>query len=482
MEKTHSLGRYTLWLLYYQKLIDCLGPTASDLSSAATVCLNICLSQVLAACPYRFIGTWANATGDTFQPPTNVTRISRAISRDGYTEENGQKKRISQIVYYQRGVGTGLIGDKLGGGMSFLSSALSLPINTDNVFFLTLKGAIGLGLSSNVRAAYAFLADNFDDGDEIFFFGFSRGAYTARAVAGLVTSLGLLTSRGMDNFPTVYNDYYMVKQGASSADREKYQDADWRRRIGFREKPLEQFTVKIIGVWDTVGFHDSWLSRCVGEKFELPNTILSPDVQHAFQALSLDESRNTYEPVLWYVPKQNVGQELCQVWFSGYHTDVGGGAPDPRLADIALAWMVSQCTKDGQLSINLDYFHDGFSQKVNPESPTPWATSLGDANPVKWRFSTFLESFKGRSARKPLGYKPLGHESITNESIHESVKARNLQSPDRPAYWPSHVLEKSDGSGWIVKNSRRKLPEFEASRLEKQLKGLIRKVHPDTID
>lgn len=403
-------------------------------------------------------GTWANATGDTFQPPTNVTRISRAISRTGYTEENGQKKRISQIVYYQRGVGTGLIGDKLGGG------------------------AIGLGLSSNVRAAYAFLADNFDDGDEIFFFGFSRGAYTARAVAGLVTSLGLLTSRGMDNFPTVYNDYYMVKQGGTSADRERYQDADWRRRIGFREKPLEQFTVKIIGVWDTVGFHDSWLSRCVGEKFELPNTILSPDVQHAFQALSLDESRNTYEPVLWYVPKQNIGQELCQVWFSGYHTDVGGGAPDPRLADIALAWMVSQCTKDGQLSINLDYFHDGFSQQVNPESPAPWATSLGDANPVKWRFSTFLGSFKGRSARKPLGYKALGHESITNESIHESVKARNLQSPDRPAYWPSQVLEKSDGSGWVVKNSHRKLPEFEASRLEKQLKGLIRKVHPDTID
>lgn len=72
------------------------------------------------ACIYRLAGTWANATGDTFQPPTNVTRLSRAISRTGLTEEHGNKLRISQIVYYQRGVGTGLIGDKLGGGMSFL--------------------------------------------------------------------------------------------------------------------------------------------------------------------------------------------------------------------------------------------------------------------------------------------------------------------------------------------------------------------------
>lgn len=381
-------------------------------------------------------------------------------------------------MYYQRGVGTGLIGDKLGGGMSFLPSVQSIPVNADNVFFFIPKGAIGLGLSSNVRAAYGFLADNFDDGDEIFFFGFSRGAYTARAVAGLVTDFGLLTSRGMDNFATVYNDYYMVKKGVTSADKERYQDASWRLRIGFRAKPLEQFTVKIIGVWDTVGFHDSWLSWWAGEKFELPNTFLSPDVQHAFQALSLDESRNTYEPVLWYVPKQNFGQELCQVWFSGYHTDVGGGAPDPRLADIALAWMVSQCTKDGRLSIDLDYFHDGFSQRVNPESSTPWATSLGDANPVKWSISTLLKSFQGRSARKPLGHE----EGITNESIHESVKARNLQSPDRPAYWPSHILEGSDDSGWVLKNSHRKVPVFEASRLEKQLRGQIRKVHPDTLD
>ena len=157
---------------------------------------------------------------------------------------------------------------------------------------------------------------------------------------------------------------------------------------------------------------------------------------------------------------------------------MGGGAPDPRLAEIALAWMVSQCTKDGRLSIDLDYFHDGFSQRGNPESSTPWATSLGDANPVQWSISTLFKSFQGRSARKPLGHE----EGITNESIHESVKGRNLQSPDRPAYWPSHVLEESDDSGWVLKNSHRKVSVFEASRLEKQLRGLIRKVHPDTID
>ncbi|KAL5366696.1 hypothetical protein BJX96DRAFT_161376 [Aspergillus floccosus] len=400
-------------------------------------------------------GTWSNATGDTFKPPTNVTRISRAISSTGFTEENGKKTRISQIVYYQRGVGTGLIGDKLGGG------------------------AIGLGLSSNVRAAYGFLADNFDDGDEIFFFGFSRGAYTARAVAGLVTRFGLLTSRGMDNFPTVYNDYYKVNHGISSADSERYNNTNWRLRVGFRAKPLERFTIKIIGVWDTVAFHDSWLSRWAGEKFELPNTALSPDVEHAFQALSLDESRNAYKPVLWYVPKTDIGQELCQVWFSGYHTDVGGGAPDPRLSNITLAWMVSQCTKDGQLSIDFDYFHDGFSAQTYPEIPTPWDTCLGEANSVKFSVSRLFESFTGHSARKPLKCE----EGTTNESVHESVKVRNLKFPDRPGYWPSRVLEgESDDSGWDLKGGQGSLSEFEASKLEKQMKGLIRNVRPNAID
>ncbi|KAF7596932.1 hypothetical protein BBP40_011978 [Aspergillus hancockii] len=403
-------------------------------------------------------GTWENSTADSFKPPTNVTRFSRAISREAVIKEDGTDKRISQITYYQKGVGTGLIGDKLGGG------------------------AIGLGLSSNVRAAYGFLVDNYDDGDEIFFFGFSRGAYTARAVAGLVLRLGLLTSRGMDNFTMVYNDYYNKNAPSSSAPKHDYQDKDWRTRVGFREKPLPPFTVKIIGVWDTVGFHDTWLGRWLGEQLELPNTMLYPEVQYAFHALSLDETRNTYKPILWHLPKVNEGQELLQVWFSGYHSDVGGGYQEPRLSDITLAWMVSQCTKHNQLGIDFDYFYHNPPRAADSEDK-PWATSLGEANPTKWGIARILASFRGHSARTPLQYgEGVNDTRITNETVHESIRDRNLSLKGNPGYWPSGVV-KGPGKdlSWLLMGGR-SLEKFPASKVEKELRGSIRKVHPNELD
>ncbi|KAB8067431.1 hypothetical protein BDV29DRAFT_163377 [Aspergillus leporis] len=393
-------------------------------------------------------GTWQNSTGDSFKPPTNVTRISRAISRDGVTLEKGKKKRISQIVYYQKGVGTGaLLGDKLGGG------------------------AFGLGLSANVRAAYAFIADNYDDGDEIFFFGYSRGAYTARAVAGLVTRLGLLTPRGMDNFTTLYNEFYGRDHKPASDLEDKYRDKEKRKRVGFRE-PLPRYTVKIIGVWDTVAFHNNFVSRWLGEKLELPNTVLSPDVEYAFQALALDEDRNAYKPVLWHLPENHGRQELLQVWFSGCHSDIGGGAEEPRLSDITLAWMVAQCTKDMQLGIDLEYFYDH-----HPTGNKPWATHLGDANPAKSSIARFFGRFLGHSPRTPLRYPPEdGNLDITNEFIHQSIEDRDFNS------WPSAVVKgRGTGTHWSLADGQ-EIKQFDGGQVERDLKGRIRKVHPNEWD
>lgn len=109
--------------------------------------------------------------------------------------------------------------------------------------------------------------DNYDEGDKIYFFGFSRGAYTARAIAGIVCELGLLTPRGMDNFATVYDDFYNRKLPVYNEDD--------RRQLGFRD-PLPRFTVEIVGVWDTVGFYKPWLfGHWSGEKLEFRNTLLS---------------------------------------------------------------------------------------------------------------------------------------------------------------------------------------------------------------
>ncbi|KAF4175215.1 hypothetical protein CNMCM8927_007758 [Aspergillus lentulus] len=383
-------------------------------------------------------GTWQDSLADKAQPPSNLTRFSRALSRLAIVDgEDGQQHEIPQIVYYQKGVGTSF-GDKYWGGVA------------------------GLGVSANVRAAYGFLADNYTDGDKIYFFGFSRGAYTARAVAGLVCKWGLLTPRGMDNFAIVYDDFYNHKIDGYNPEQ--------RKRMGFRD-PLPRFTVEIIGVWDTVGFQKAWLGEDSGEKLELRNTILQDNVRCAYHALSLDEERTAFQPIVWHIPHKSEGQEMLQVWFSGVHTDVGGGDENPRLSNITLAWMIAQCMKHRQLSFDIEeYLFDDPPQPEESEM-APWATSQG-----KLDHSSIIRTLQGklggRSTRKPMGYNPEGQESdITNEFIHESVRDRNL------AKWPCAALKgRHDEKSWNL-TSGKQISEVPALQMEKYMKGRIRTVH-----
>lgn len=343
----------------------------------------------------------------------------------------------------------------------------------------------GVGLSANVRAAYAFLAENYEPGDELFFFGFSRGAYTARAIAGLVADMGLLTPRGMDNFPIIYNDYYKLKKLSY--------DDESRRQLGFRDH-LPRFTIRMIGVFDTVGFHDfKFTSKLFGEKFELPNTILSPDVRYAFHALSLDERRKAFTPTLWHTPQKVEEQELLQVWFSGAHADVGGGEEDPRLSDISLAWMISHASKDKQLEFDLEYLFHNPARQLEEAAIIPWATSLGQEE--VWSFAVSMEAFVfGKCNRTPLDYLD-GNDRVgyTNEWIHESVRDRQLNkvlematTGQKVKVWPSKVVVRSvegkDGSReWLLKTGKT-IKEVEATGTELFLKGRIRKVRAIQID
>jgi hypothetical protein len=342
---------------------------------------------------------------------------------------------------------------------------------------LNIAGLSGAGLSANVRAAYAFVAENYDEGDELYFFGFSRGAYTARAVAGLVADMGLLTPRGLDNFSTVYSDYYKFKKLSY--------DDETRKQLGFRPH-LPRFTIQLIGVFDTVGFHDSHINAALfGEKFELPNTILSPDVRYAFHALSLDETRHAFSPTLWHCPTKVDDQDLLQVWFSGGHGDVGGGDTDARLSNISLAWMVSNCIGHNALEFELSYFMD------NPPPPVeaaivPWATSRGRNE--TWHVMQYIEAlFFGSSNRTPLGYTDENTEAFyTNEHIHESINGRNIYKTadelSSAVSWPSKVIKRKVRDGvWFLKDGF-EISEFKATPLELNLKGRIRTVHAFQVD
>jgi uncharacterized protein (DUF2235 family) len=250
-------------------------------------------------------GTWDDA--DSTADCTNVVRIARAVKPvDARTSPV-----ILQIVYYHSGVGAG--GD---------------------AFEHVVGGAIGCGLSRNVRDGYAFVANNYCEGDEIFLFGFSRGAYTARSIAGLIGWAGLIHKGDMD-------DFHLLWEGYRCKDHPGQPDI----RLRFPDRH-EAVPIKCIGVWDTVGALG--IPGHLGEMFsrqfyQFHDTNLGPHVGNAFQALALDEHRKDFVPTLW-TRSENAppGQKLLQVWFAGSHSNVGGGYHEHGLSDIALAWMAGQ--------------------------------------------------------------------------------------------------------------------------------------------
>lgn len=250
-------------------------------------------------------------------------------------------------------------------------------------------GAFGGSLAENVCEAYNFLATNWGPGDEIFIFGFSRGAYTARSLAGFICQVGLLTPLLMDSFFEIYDGYR--NRGDKRFDETKWANDPLipgelgtvpiasGAASGVTSSRLEHLrkcahlhvTIKVVGVWDTVGslhvtnwfgsagddttYHTTKLSS---SKFT-PKPVIghvayttSPEIENAFHALAIDETRGNFPPTLWYLdsscfnadgsPKVN----LKQVWFPGYHSDVGGhskGSIDTNSVDeITFSWMCDQ--------------------------------------------------------------------------------------------------------------------------------------------
>ncbi len=318
-------------------------------------------------------GTWNDSDSGTGY--TNVSRLAWAIrptdARDG--------KDIVQIVSYQSGVGTeGDIASKIKGG------------------------ALGLGLSHNVRDAYAFICNNYCDGDEIFLFGFSRGAYTARSVAGLIGYAGLIGKQDLDRFFELWNGY-----------KETDKDARQAALANFPSRH-QNVAIKCMGVWDTVG--------SVGipadlTKFDVLNfrryygfhdTDLGAHVEHAFHALALDERRKNFVPALWKQKPEGKArnQELKQVWFAGVHSDIGGGYPEHSMSDIPLAWMASEVAP--YLAIDFDYL------KGRRDLSSKWA--LGQLH------ESFEDFWKKLGEQRRTPFAPDLKEFF--EKIHGSVAAR----------------------------------------------------------
>lgn len=261
-------------------------------------------------------GTWNS--NDKSDKLTNVVKLLRSIpgvAADG----------TSQILYYGRGVGTSR-GEKLAGGFS------------------------GFGLDEKIIDAYRFLGNNYQPGDEIYLFGFSRGAYTARSLAGLVQLAGILHSTCLGQ---QLDDILRIRRTKQSTEQKQAAIANIPG-IG----RYESVSIKCIGVWDTVGslgIPGEWARhKSFSSRWYFHDVHLGPHVQVALHALAIDEKRPAFPPTLWEKPINQPlppGQIVEQVWFAGVHSNIGGSYADSRLSDITLDWMVKRLRAHTDLEV-----------------------------------------------------------------------------------------------------------------------------------
>jgi uncharacterized protein (DUF2235 family) len=258
-------------------------------------------------------GTWNNrdqVDKDSHKRrPTNVTKLARAV-------RPRSAAGIDQIVCYHDGIG-------VRGGFDRFTG-----------------GAFGRGMEVNVRTLYRFVLYNYEPGDELFFFGFSRGAFTVRTLAGFMRQVGLVEKDDDYYVPDIYA-CYESSQGPGSKAWEKA----FHNVRGTRPCP----PIRLIGVWDTVGalgapgFLGQLFNR---NKYRYHDIGLNSSIEAGYHAIALDERRKAFAPNVWHRPPDWHGS-LEQAWFPGVHSDVGGGYTPDGLANEALHWMVEKAEAAG---------------------------------------------------------------------------------------------------------------------------------------
>ena len=260
-------------------------------------------------------------------------------------------------------------------------------------------GAFGLGVDYKIQEGYRYLAENHLDGDRVYLFGYSRGAYSARSLVGLIRKCGLLLPEHVDLTSDAYELYRM-----------RHDRADCPEAIEFRRRYAREIDIQFLGVFDTVGSLGIPLESFAQfnrESYEFHDVNLSSIVHEAYHALALDEHREVFNVTLWD-PDEPTKQTLEQRWFVGSHADVGGGSgPDRRLSDLPLRWMIEKALAAGlifdpkQVPLRIDRNH------LAPVTDS-YSDFLGGA------FSLFVDPF----------FRPVGRTYFGNELLDDSVIAK----------------------------------------------------------
>ncbi len=248
-------------------------------------------------------GTWNSPNKGL---ATNVLQMARGIKP--------MAGDVEQVAFYDWGVGTDR--KKIAGGIT------------------------GAGIDKNILDCYRFIVHNYQRGDKLFFFGFSRGAYTVRSLAGFIRNCGLLKRQFAGQIPAAYKLY---RKRAKATGPNAMLAQQFRKDFAVADiTPIE-----FIGVWDTVGALGIpvpfW--GTLGEReFLFHDTEPSKIIEHARHAMAIDENRIDFEPTMW---SDKPGSDLKQVWFSGAHSDIGGGYKEAGLSHIANQWISREASKFG---------------------------------------------------------------------------------------------------------------------------------------
>ncbi|KAG8819003.1 hypothetical protein FRC17_010631, partial [Serendipita sp. 399] len=361
-------------------------------------------------------------------------------------------------VLYQTGIGTG--------GATGISDSIA--------------GTFGYGVDVHVLEAYTFFSNNYEKDDQLFLFGFSRGAFTARAIAALICNAGLLKKKHLQHLSKIYQLYKDRRD--TKAKRDKFQE-ELKELVEVHKLEFhKEVLIYHLGLWDTVGslgIPRTWISNGLNklgiypswnEHYNYHDTSFPNPTQHegwkafiiaASQALSLEENRISFAPTLLYDPHQEQedipvghGTMFHQVWFPGVHTDVGGGyerAYDD-ISDITFAWMVDRCSeylkfrpiKELHEEIKKTSLHDIDESTRTDPIPTKkgWALSDRHDETLSWKFK-----LGGTMARTPGQYfldkhhDELKGDYQTKEYVHVSVRMRMLRKEEDGKPWRPAALE-----------------------------------------
>ncbi|MBD2595325.1 DUF2235 domain-containing protein [Nostoc spongiaeforme FACHB-130] len=269
-------------------------------------------------------GTWQQLTNAY---PSNVVKLAQSVKS---TANDG----VPQIVFYDEGIGT------------------------ENQKIL--GGATGLGIDRNIEDCYRFLVLNYVPGDEIYLFGFSRGAYTVRSLAGMIYCSGLLDRPHVTKAHEAYELYR--KRNVKPKDKEA---VDYRNKYG------DRVPITLIGCFDTVGalgipglaafkkFHDQ-----LNQRYRFHDTTLNKDIQNALHAMAIDEIREIFDVTPMKPHPEAENQRVIQKWFPGEHGCVGGGTEEHSgLSDAALQWMIDSV---GDLGLGLEFDPNVIPTGINP--------------------------------------------------------------------------------------------------------------------